>query len=349
MKRTELESIKDYYSRVIKSSADLSSGACCSAEALPPLAREAHKLLHPEITGSFYGCGSPIPAAIEGCTVLDLGCGTGRDSYLCAKLVGESGRVIGLDMTEAQLEVARRHGAYQTQQFGYQHNNSDFRRGYIEDLAAADIADASVDVVISNCVINLSPDKARVFAEVMRVLKPGGEFYFSDVFADRRLSPSLREDQLLLGECLAGALYLEDFRRMMLELGVADTRTVSCRASRLGNPMIEAKIGPTRFFSVTVRAFKIPSLEDRCEDYGQVAWYKGTIPGYPHAYALDDHHEFFSGKAMLVCANTAAMLEETRLAPHFRIDGNRSTHFGLFPCGPESSSAPESCDAGGCC
>lgn len=111
-------------------------------------------------------------------------------------------------MTEEQLAVARAHVDWHMERYGYDKANVTFRHGVIEDLASMGIADASVDVCVSNCVLNLSPDKAQVLKEIFRVLKPGGELYFSDVFCDRRLPGALREDQEVLGECLGGALYI---------------------------------------------------------------------------------------------------------------------------------------------
>ena len=330
------ETVKDYYGRVLKSSADLQTSACCLAESLPRHVAEVLKDIHPEVKDRFYGCGSPIPPALEGATVLDLGCGSGRDCYVLGKLVGPRGRVIGLDMTDEQLAVARRHQDHHARAFGWA--NTDFRQGYIEDLAAAGIADASVDLVISNCVLNLSPDKPRVFREIFRVLKPGGELYFSDVFADRRIPAPLARDPVLLGECLGGALYVEDFRRLMAEVGCRDARVVASTPLALNNPDIERKAGFIRFSSMTVRAFKL-DLEDRCEDFGQVATYLGTLAEAPHAFDLDDHHHFVAGKPMLVCGNTADMVGATRYARHFRVTGDKSVHHGLFDCGPAPGAA----------
>ncbi len=339
-----LASVRRYYGEVLKSSQDLKTGACCPVESQPAWLRALLDDVHPEVRERFYGCGSPLPPALAGCTVLDLGCGSGRDVYLLSRLVGEHGHVIGVDMTAEQLAVARCHRDWHVQRYGYAQSNVDFREGFIEDLAACGIADSSIDVVVSNCVLNLSPEKERVFAEIFRVLKPGGELYFSDVFADRRVPAALRQDPVLLGECLGGALYDEDFRRLMLRLGCADVRTVSQSPIPLLDPQIEALIGMVAFTSRTVRAFKLP-LEDRCEDFGQIATYLGTVPAHPHAFVLDDHHRFERGRPLRVCGNTAAMLAQTRYAAQFCVEGDPSTHYGLFDCGPAPAGAagPTSC------
>lgn len=344
----DLLAVREYYGKVLKTSADLKTSACCTAEALPAHVRPIVAELHDEVVAKFYGCGSPIPAALEGRTVLDLGSGSGRDVYVLSKLVGPRGKVIGVDMTEEQLAVATRHVDYHTRKFGFAAPNVEFRHGYIEDLAAAGVADASVDVVVSNCVLNLSPDKPRVFGEIFRVLKPGGELYFSDVFAGRRVPEALRHDPVLLGECLGGAMYVEDFRRLLASLGCDDYRIVSQSRIALTDPEIEAKAGMIDFHSITVRAFKLP-LEDKCEDYGQVATYLGGLADQPHAFTLDDHHRFERGRPVPVCGNTAAMLQDTRYAPYFRVEGDRGVHYGLFPCGPATAVAPGTGTSGACC
>jgi SAM-dependent methyltransferase len=258
--------------------------------------------------------------------------------------------VIGVDMTDEQLEVARRHKDRQMEKFGFKKANVDFRKGFIEDLKECRIRDNSVDVVISNCVVNLSPDKRSVFAEIFRILKPGGELYFSDVFATARVPEAVKNDPVLYGECLGGALYIEDFRRLLRDLGCPDHRVVTARPITITDPAIKDKVGHIGFCSMTVRAFKLPGLEDICEDYGQVAYYLGTIPGQATEFMLDDHHIFTKGKPMLVCGNTAAMVGETRYGKHFRITGDKSVHYGAFPCGPGSvKSQSEKISAGGSC
>jgi radical SAM/Cys-rich protein len=342
--------VKEYYGKILRSKQDLKTSACCSADSFPEPQRSILAMIEPEILEKFYGCGSPIPSCLEGCRVLDLGSGTGRDVYLAAKLVGEEGFVTGVDMTDEQLEIARKHEKTQMKKFGFKRCNVDFKKGYIEDLREAGIEDNSQDVVISNCVINLSPDKKSVFSEIFRVLKPGGELYFSDVFADRRIPDEVRKDPVLYGECLGGAMYIEDFRRLLRELGCLDYRVMSQRKIAISDPAIIDKVGQITFCSMTVRAFKL-DLEDLCEDFSQVAYYQGTIPNHPHRFQLDDHHIFITNKPMLVCGNTASMLSDTRYGKHFKITGDISRHFGPFSCGqvPKVSDSADPCSAGSCC
>lgn len=343
------DSVKEYYGETLRGSVDLKTNACtCSAAPPSRAVREALENIHPEILERFYGCGSPLPPLLEGRTVLDLGCGTGRDVFVAACLAGPNGRVIGVDMTENQIAIARKHEREQAKRFGFARPTTEFLLGPIEDLDSLGIGGNSVDVVMSNCVINLSPRKEDVFREIFRVLKPGGELIFSDVFADRRIPGELRHDPVLLGECLAGALYLEDFRRLLAELNCPEYRVVSRAPLDIGDPGIEEKIGFMNFESLTVRAFKLESLEDACEDYGQTATYQGTIPGSPHAFSLDTQHRFPAGKPLPVCGNTAAMLRETRYEPHFHVQGDRTRHFGLFPCERPRPAPPEP-GAGSCC
>ena len=345
-----IENVKDYYGKQLKNKNDLLNGSCCN-EAPPAEVRTILPLIADEIQDKFYGCGSPLPPLLRGMTVLDLGCGTGRDVYVASKLVGESGQVIGIDMTKEQIEIAMKYQEEQRERFGYNRSNVTFKKGYIEDLKSLGIDDNSVDVVISNCVINLSPNKEQVFKEIYRVLKPGGELYFSDVFVDRRIPEELVNDPLLRSECISGAMYVEDFRRLLAAAGWADFRYASIREFPLNNENMNRKIGFANFSSRTVRAFKLNDLEDICEDYGQVAFYNGRIPGHPHYFDLDERHRFFTNKPLLVCGNTASMLSNTRFGKVFKVT-ERTGHFGKFEnCGSlvtETEQAESNC-ATGCC
>ena len=151
---------------------------------------------------------------------------------------------------------------------------------------------------------------------------------------------------MLHGECLSGALYVEDFRRIMGRLGCADVRCVSQSPIPLLDAQVEARIGMVHFRSMTMRAFRL-SLEDRCEDFGQIATYRGSIAGHPHSFVLDDHHRFETAKPLRVCGNTFDMLAASRFAAHFDLLGDKGTHFGLFDCAPAVD--PSSCATGSCC
>jgi ubiquinone/menaquinone biosynthesis C-methylase UbiE len=282
----------------------------------------------------YYGCGLVAPQLLKGMRILDLGSGSGRDVYLLSALVGEHGEVVGVDMTDEQLEVAKRHQDYHRDVFGYAKSNVRFLKGYIEELDQLDLQDGYFDIVISNCVINLSTDKPKVIRDVKRLLKPGGEFFFSDVYADRRVPQPLLNDPVLYGECLAGALYWNDFINLAKQNGFADPRLVESRRLTIENPDIESRLGQQRFYSATYRLFNIEGLEPACEDYGQAVIYQGTVEQHPHAFMLDDHHVMETGKVFPVCGNTWLMLEKSRFSEHFTFVGNFDTHYGIFEgCG----------------
>lgn len=185
------------------------------------------------------------------------------------------------------------------------------------------------------------------------MLKEGGEFYFSDVYCDRRLSEEIQNHEVLVGECLGGALYTEDFRRICQNVGFADPRILSVSEIKVQDPELMKILGNAKFYSITYRLFKHKEMEDKCEDFGQIAIYKGTISEHPDYYDLDDHHRFITNKPMLVCGNTANMVGGTWLASHFTVMGDTKTHYGLFDCNPITAtptpSSSEPAFGGSCC
>ncbi|CAI5466677.1 unnamed protein product [Closterium sp. Yama58-4] len=338
--------ISEYYGKTVQKQADLQTSACLVKGGLGEDIRRLLSNVHDEILAKFYGCGSPIPPLLkvqwcesEGCTVLDLGCGTGRDVYVAAQLVGPTGQVIGVDMTgqqgyqwgDEQLAVARKHEEYHREKFGFAQSNVSFRKGFIEDLKAANVEDSSVDVVVSNCTINLTPIKLPVFSEIARVLKPGGELYFSDIFADRRIPQHLRQDKVLFGEGFSGAHYLEDFRRLMASVGLGAWGVVEARQLHVDNPKIAAQIGPIKYYSFTVRGVKLPEGEgeDLPENYRQTATYSGSIPERAGKFTLDDVRVFKAGVPTPVDATTAAMLTKSRYSSVFTVT-EKGAHQGVF-------------------
>jgi len=197
------------------------------------------------------------------------------------------------------------------------------------------------------------PDKAAVFAAGSRLLKPGGEVYFSDVYADRRVPSALRQDPVLHGECLAGALYWGDFLDLAHAAGFGDPRLVSDRPLAVSDPRILQKVAPIKFYSATYRLFKIGGLERACEDYGQAVRYRGTAVDATDIFVLDKHHHIETGRMFPVCGNTWRMLFESRLAPHFEFFGDFTRHYGVFKgCGndlPFTDVSAEGAAVAACC
>ncbi len=327
------ELVQHYYGKHIQRTQDLKVQSCCTPGNVPPWIKPLVANIHPKVMERFYGCGLTCPPLVEGCRVLDLGCGAGRDAYLLAQLVGPHGEVIGVDMTEEQLAVAEAHRHWHAERFGFA--NVRFLKGYIEHLDDLGLEPGSFDVIVSNCVVNLSCDKPAVLAGVKRLLKEGGEFYFSDVYADRRVPESMRTDPVLYGECLGGALYWNDFLRMAQAAGFPDPRLVEDRPITITEPGVAACVGTAvRFFSATYRLFHVPDLESDGEDYGQAVVYHGTIPHHRDGLVFDKHFHFPTGKTVPVCGNTWRILKASRLAPHFTFIGDFTRHYGIFAgCG----------------
>lgn len=345
------DEVKNYYGRVLQKSADLQTDACSTEEVMPEFVKRVLSNIHDEVLIRYYGCGLVLPQELTGKRILDLGCGAGRDCYALAQLVGEEGEVVGVDMTDEQLAVADRHVEYHREKFGYQRANTQFRKGYIERLDELDLADNSFDIIVSNCVINLSPDKENVLKEAYRVLKPGGELYFSDVYSNRRIPSHLVNDPVLYGECLTGALYWNDFHNLAKKAGFLDPRLVKDRPLGINNPEVLARVSHIEFYSATYRLFKIASLESHCEDYGQAVIYTGGIEHHPERFVLDKHHQIDKNKVFPVCGNTWRMLQDSRFEPYFQFIGNFEQHFGIYAdCGtalPFSDASEPS--IAGCC
>lgn len=199
-----------------------------------------------DVTGLSLGCGDPVSIASlkEGETVLDLGSGGGIDCFLAARQVGESGYVIGVDMTPEMLMKANANKV----KMGV--NNVEFRRGQIEALP---VTDDSVDVIMSNCVINLSPDKQAVFKEALRVLKPGGRVSISDIVTEGEFSDAMRADASKWAECVTGAIDAEVYTSMMRDAGFVDIQIID-KSDAEG--IVERQSGMPRIFSARIVAYK---------------------------------------------------------------------------------------------
>jgi SAM-dependent methyltransferase len=206
------ETVREHYAERIKSSA-----SCCGSDACCPTDGNLYPAdllttLPADMAGTSYGCGDPITLASlqPGQTVLDLGSGAGLDCLLASQKVGPQGRVIGVDMTPEMIERARENAKRVNA------INVEFRQGYLENLP---IEPNSVDVIISNCVINLSPDKEKVFSEAFRALKPGGKLAVSDIVTDGPLPEPVKQSLSAWAGCVAGAVEAKDYIAMMKSVG----------------------------------------------------------------------------------------------------------------------------------
>lgn len=210
--------VKESYADIAKSS----GSCCCSNEKAQRQSGEmgySEDEINQVPTGSNLGlgCGNPVAIASlkPGELVLDLGSGAGFDAFLAVRKVGKKGRVIGVDMTDEMLEKARENA----KKGGF--DNVEFRKGDIENLP---VEDKEVDVVISNCVINLAPNKERVFAETYRVLKPGGRLMVADVVLTKSLPEEIKNDEELLSGCVSGAILKQDYLQLLKKVGFTNIK-----------------------------------------------------------------------------------------------------------------------------
>ncbi|XP_076809027.1 arsenite methyltransferase-like [Clavelina lepadiformis] len=309
------DDVKDYYGKKLRTGDDLETAACTTPpQKMFKSVANAMALIHDEVVSKYYGCGIVVPECLEDMNILDLGSGSGRDCYALSKLVGKDGFVIGIDMTDEQLEVANRHVDYHMKAFGFDKPNIKFVKGFIEKLKDAGIADNSVDIIVSNCVINLCKDKHEVLSEAYRVLKEGGELYFSDVYADRVLSDEIRNHKVLWGECVSGALHWKQLFDLAKDVGFETPRTFEYRDLKITKPDLKEVLGDAKFVSVMYRLFKLPKDADR--NASQVI-YKGTITDNQDELKFDRKFTFKNGASVTIDGDTAAILKQSRFKEDF--------------------------------
>ncbi|MBI3332697.1 MAG: methyltransferase domain-containing protein [Candidatus Omnitrophica bacterium] len=305
--------VREFYSEAAETpKAEL----CCPTRFDPALVGHIPQ----EVVERFYGCGSPVTMGnlMEGETFLDLGSGAGIDCFIAAKLVGPAGRVIGVDMTDPMLEIAGRNRPVVAARLGY--SNVEFRKGFLEAVPAES---GSADLVTSNCVINLSPDKPKVFAEIWRVLKDNGRAVIADIVSDRPVPAHLKVNPRLWGECVVGALTEEEFLTQLQEAGL------------YGISILKKAYWKTvegfDFYSVTIAGYKFEKKAG-CRFVGQRAVYLGPMKG-----VLDEEgHLFPRGIPVEVCTDTAAKLSHPPYAGSFAVIGAdaKQVEMTAAGCGP---------------
>ncbi|MFO0775627.1 MAG: methyltransferase domain-containing protein [Nitrospiraceae bacterium] len=263
-----------------------------------------------EVLSISYGCGTPagLETVRAGETVVDIGSGGGIDCFEASRLVGPSGHVIGIDMTDTMLTIARKHAGVVAENLGYPTSNVEFRKGMAD---AMPIEDGTADLIISNCVINLAPDKRKVFHEMFRVAKAGGRFTISDIVADQPVPQYLVHDAAKWGDCLSGSLTLADYLGGLVEAGF--------RGVHLLKSSPWQRIDGIHFFSVTLTGYKLDRSAALAESAASSAGTArfATLRG-PFSRVVDeDGLEFVRGVAQAITPETAQRLMSPASAPHF--------------------------------
>lgn len=292
-----------------------------------------------EVIERDYGCGDPSKHVREGETVLDLGSGTGKICFIASQVVGPNGRVIGVDMTDEMLEVARRNAPVVAERIGF--SNVEFRKGRIQDLAldlealdaelkqqpitdvasylAVDslaeelrvtkplVASDSIDVVVSNCVLNLVEpgSKKQLFAEIFRVLRKGGRAVISDIVADEEVPEQLQNDPTLWSGCISGAMTEEGFFQAFVDAGFFGIEILKFDSEPWQT------VEGIEFRSVTVQAFK--GKQGACFERNQAVIYKGPF----RDVSDDDGHRYLRGVRHAVCDKTFNLLRNGPYAANF--------------------------------
>ena len=308
------EDVRSYYSKAALASQE---NLCC------PMEYDPGDLSHipPEVREISYGCGSPVNRSNirEGETVVDLGSGGGIDCFIAAKLVGQSGKVFGIDMTDEMLQVAQKSALQVAENLGY--SNVAFKKGFLE---AIPLKDQSVDLVTSNCVINLSTNKKAVFGEINRILNPGGRFVIADIISEKEVPEEMRSHQELWGECISGSLTLSQF--------LEAARPHGFHGFQITKDYLWKTVEGIKFYSYTLEACKSaePKTASCCSEF--TATYAGPFDSITH-----NGNTYPLGVPVDIDESLAELMQTSPYSAHFIVTD------------PESEVPAESSDSDSCC
>lgn len=319
-----IESVKEFYG---DAAVTPSEGLCC------PIGPDPEDTGHipKEVLDISYGCGSPVGLAglKAGQVMADLGSGGGIDCFIGAKKVGPTGKIFGIDMTDEMLGKANVAKETVSKTLGYA--NVEFKKGVMEDIP---LEDNSVDVVTSNCVINLSPDKGKVLEEMYRIIKDGGKFCISDVVAEKEVPQKMQDDTTLWGECISGALKEDDFIELARKAGFYGLYITSRYLYREAEGHI--------FYSITLNGYKLPKGSE-CKFQGHFAIYNGPF----NKISDDEDHEYPAGVPVEICTDTLKRLSQEPYAGQFSIIEN--TDKGVTVMDDSGCCEPSDTSKGGSC
>ncbi|MEE8401586.1 MAG: methyltransferase domain-containing protein [Candidatus Hydrothermarchaeaceae archaeon] len=288
--------VRDFYGEAAKNP---SEDLCCASG----YSRGDTSHIPKEVLEVAYGCGSPISWAelSREETLVDLGHGGGIDCFIAAKEVGKKGRVFGIDMTDEMLKRANKSKPKVVKNLGY--DNVEFKKGYLEDIP---LPDDTANVVISNCVINLSPDKKQVFSEIFRVLKNHGRAVISDTISDTGIPDNMKANPRLWGECVSGALTEEEYLAYLERAGFYGLSIL--------DKTFWKEVGGYKFYSAIIRGYKFDKDSD-CKFMGHKAVYKG-----PFKATIDEEGHFYPrNEPVEVCTDTAEKLKNPPYGDYFNI------------------------------
>ncbi|MEE8403007.1 MAG: methyltransferase domain-containing protein, partial [Candidatus Hydrothermarchaeaceae archaeon] len=290
------KAVRDFYGEAAENP---SEDLCCASG----YSRGDTSHIPKEVLEVAYGCGSPMGWAKlrEGETMADLGHGGGIDCFIAAKAVGRKGRVYGIDMTDEMLKRANKSKPKVAKNLGY--DNVEFKKGYMEDIP---LPDNTADVVTSNCVINLSPDKKQVFSEIFRILKNHGRAVISDTISDDEIPDNMKANPRLWGECVSGALTEEEYLAYLERAGFYGLSIL--------HKAFWKEVGGYKFYSAIIRGYKLDK-DAGCKYVGQKAIYKG-----PFKATIDEEGHFFPrNEPVEVCTDTAEKLKRPPYSDHFDV------------------------------
>lgn len=314
------KSVRDFYGKAAEAPQE---ELCCPTKSDP----QDTSHIPQDVIDRFYGCGSPINMAnlIEGEKMVDLGSGAGIDCFIAAKKVGKRGNVYGIDMTDEMLKVANENKPIVAKNLGY--DVVEFRKGFLEEIP---VEDRSIDLVTSNCVVNLSPDKKSVFGEIWRILKDHGRIVISDIVSVKETPAHMQANKQLWGECISGSLTEDEFIIYLEQIGFYGIETLK--------KVFWKEVEGYQFYSITVRGYKLEKKEG-CVYIGQKAIYHGPLKA-----AIDEEgHLFPRNKEIVICTDTAAKLSKAPYAGQFTViePAKAKTEF--------SCCAPSVGEKGSCC